>query len=84
MVTDAVKKEIESSQLVVSAQISQELAAYASKIIEEIFRIYMKNMVIYVNLTTSASTNIITSDLQQLYLKMKSDLQAQVVDLEFF
>ncbi|GKB77461.1 hypothetical protein Tco_0944356 [Tanacetum coccineum] len=39
------------------------------------------NTVINVHLTTSASTATTTSDLQQqLYLKMKSDLQAQVVD----
>ncbi|GJV16737.1 hypothetical protein Tco_1362060 [Tanacetum coccineum] len=41
------------------------------------------NTVLNVHPTTSASTATTTSDLQQqLYMKMKSDLQAQVVDPE--
>ncbi|GKA56518.1 hypothetical protein Tco_0755590 [Tanacetum coccineum] len=56
LVTDAVKKERESSQPVVSAQISQEFATHAPQIIEEIFRIYMHNMVLIVHPTTSTFT----------------------------
>nr|GEZ37547.1 hypothetical protein [Tanacetum cinerariifolium] len=58
LVTDAVKKEIESSQA--------------------------DNTVLNVHTTTITSTAT-TSDLQQqLYLKMKSDFQSQVVDPELW
>ncbi|GJZ04930.1 hypothetical protein Tco_0538205 [Tanacetum coccineum] len=46
MVTDAVNQERESSQAVVSALISQELATHAPKIIEELFRIHMQDTVL--------------------------------------
>ncbi|GJY84197.1 hypothetical protein Tco_0497573 [Tanacetum coccineum] len=83
-VVNAVKKERESSQDVVPALISQEFVTHAPKIIEELFRIYMQNTVLNVHPTTSTSTAT-TSDLQQqLYLKMKSDLQAQVADPELW
>ncbi|GJX53319.1 hypothetical protein Tco_0281688 [Tanacetum coccineum] len=53
-------------------------------IIEELFKIYMQNMVLNVHPTTSTSTAT-TSDLQQqLYLKMKSDFQSKVVDRELW
>ncbi|GKE07756.1 hypothetical protein Tco_1411307 [Tanacetum coccineum] len=55
-------------------------------IIEELFKIHMKNTIINVHPTTSASTATTTSDLQQqqLYLKMKTNHQAQVFDLELW
>ncbi|GJW98471.1 hypothetical protein Tco_0180279 [Tanacetum coccineum] len=52
-------------------------------IIEELFKIHMKNKVLNVHPTTSISTTKITADLKpQLYLKMKSDLHAQATDPE--
>ncbi|GKA79348.1 hypothetical protein Tco_0785944 [Tanacetum coccineum] len=52
-------------------------------IIEELFKIHMKNKVLNVHPTTSISTTKITVDLKpQLYLKMKSDLHAQATDPE--
>ncbi|GKB70611.1 hypothetical protein Tco_0932023 [Tanacetum coccineum] len=64
--------------------ISQEFAAHAPHIIEELFKNYMKNTDLNVHPTTSTFTTT-TSDLeQQLYLKMKSDLQSQVVDPELW
>ncbi|GKA21597.1 hypothetical protein Tco_0701586 [Tanacetum coccineum] len=80
MVTDVVNKERESSQVVIPALISHEFSLHAPKIIEELFRIHMPNAILNVHPTTSASTaTTTTSDLQkQLYLKMKSDHQAQV------
>ncbi|GKB06070.1 hypothetical protein Tco_0834303 [Tanacetum coccineum] len=78
---NVVKQNRESAQAVVPALISQEFVAHALKIIEEIFKIHMQNIVLQVHPTTSASTATTTSDLQhQVYLKMKSDLQAQVAD----
>ncbi|GKE17420.1 hypothetical protein Tco_1424997, partial [Tanacetum coccineum] len=82
IVANVMKKEREFSTTVVPALISQEFVTHAPKIIEEHFRIYMQNTVLNVHLTRSTSTTT-TSDLQQqLYLMMKSDLQAQVADLE--
>nr|GEX19435.1 hypothetical protein [Tanacetum cinerariifolium] len=79
-VANVVKKERDSSTTTVPALISQEFATH--KIIEELFRIYMKNTVLNVHPPTSTFTKT-TSDLQQqLYLRMKSNLQAQVDDLE--
>ncbi|GKD54205.1 hypothetical protein Tco_1287592, partial [Tanacetum coccineum] len=47
--------------------------------------IHMQNMILNVHPTTSASTTTTTSDLQQqLYLKTKSDLQAQVDNPELW
>ncbi|GKE28053.1 hypothetical protein Tco_1443437 [Tanacetum coccineum] len=84
IVANVIKKERESLQAVVPALISQEFVAHAPKIIEELFRIYMQNTVLNVHPTTSTSIPT-TYDLQhQLYLKMKSNLQAQVVDLELW
>nr|GEY64637.1 hypothetical protein [Tanacetum cinerariifolium] len=75
------ESERELSTAVVTTLISQEFAAHAPKIIEELFRIHMHNTVLNVHPTSSASTATITFDLQQqLYLKMKSDVQAQVAD----
>nr|GEU68048.1 hypothetical protein [Tanacetum cinerariifolium] len=63
----------------------QEFVAHALKIIKEIFKIHIQNMVVNVHSTTSASTATILFDLKYLlYLKMKMDLQAQVADLELW
>ncbi|GKD28547.1 hypothetical protein Tco_1239325 [Tanacetum coccineum] len=79
-----IDKEQESSQAIVPALISREFAVHAPKIIEELFWIYMQNIVLNVHPTTSTSIAT-TYDLQhQLYLKMKSNLQAQVVDPELW
>ncbi|GJY49076.1 hypothetical protein Tco_0439032 [Tanacetum coccineum] len=76
-VTDAFQAEV-------PALISKEFADQAPKIIEELFKIHMKNNIIQVHPTTSASTYTTTSaDLQQqLYLKTKSNLQDQANDPE--
>ncbi|GJZ17141.1 retrovirus-related pol polyprotein from transposon TNT 1-94 [Tanacetum coccineum] len=52
MVNDVVNQESKSLQAVVPALISQEFVAYAPKIIEELFRIYMQNTVLNVHITT--------------------------------
>ncbi|GJU45998.1 hypothetical protein Tco_1203264 [Tanacetum coccineum] len=44
LVTDVVNKERESTRATIPALISQEFAAYTSKIIEELFGIHMQNM----------------------------------------
>ncbi|GJS73870.1 retrovirus-related pol polyprotein from transposon TNT 1-94 [Tanacetum coccineum] len=56
----------------------------SKKIVEKLFKTYMKNTVLIVHPTISTSTATSTSvDLQhQLYLKMKVDLQTQVADPE--
>nr|GEU65335.1 hypothetical protein [Tanacetum cinerariifolium] len=79
MVNDVVKQDRESSQDVVPALISQEFATHAPRIIEEFSRIHMQNTVLNVHPTTSASTSTTaTFDRRhQLYLNMKTDLQAQ-------
>ncbi|GJZ61265.1 hypothetical protein Tco_0617402 [Tanacetum coccineum] len=54
-------------------------------IIEELFKLHMKNKVLNVHPTVSISTAKITVDLkQQLYLKMKTDLQAQAANPEIW
>nr|GFA69161.1 hypothetical protein [Tanacetum cinerariifolium] len=84
IVTDVVNKERLSSTNVVPTLISQEFVAHAPKIIEELFHIYMQNMVLNVRPTTNDSTAT-TSDLQQqIYLRMKSDIQSQVADPELW
>nr|GEY77856.1 hypothetical protein [Tanacetum cinerariifolium] len=83
-VADAIKKDKESSQAIVPILILQEFDAHAPKIIKELFRIHIQNTVLNVHPTTSTSTTT-TSDLQQqLYLKRKSNLQAQVADLDLW
>ncbi|GJZ58476.1 hypothetical protein Tco_0613970 [Tanacetum coccineum] len=86
VVADAVKKEREASKATIPALISKEFADHAPKLIEELFKIHMKNNVINVHLTTSTSTaTTTTADLQhQLYLKMKSNLHDQVLDPELW
>ncbi|GJZ04760.1 hypothetical protein Tco_0538035 [Tanacetum coccineum] len=80
LMVDAVKKEREQSKAEVLALISQEFAAHAPKITEELFKIHMKNTVFNVHPTSCASTASIPDLQQQLYLKMKYDLQSQVAD----
>ncbi|GJU64116.1 hypothetical protein Tco_1245951 [Tanacetum coccineum] len=83
MVNDAVKKDREIFAVVVSKLVSKEFATHAPKIIEELFMLHMKNKVLNVHPTVSISTAKTTAELkQQLYLKMKIDLQAQAADLE--
>ncbi|GJW38038.1 hypothetical protein Tco_0060958 [Tanacetum coccineum] len=66
----------------VPALISKEFDAQAPQIIEELFKKYVQNNVIQVHPTTTTSTETTSSaDLQQqLYLKMKSNLQDQAND----
>ncbi|GJZ14549.1 hypothetical protein Tco_0550226, partial [Tanacetum coccineum] len=83
VMADAIKKEREGSKANVPALISKEFDDHAPKIIEELFKIHMKNSVINVHPITSTSTTTTTADLQHtLYLKMKSSLQDQVDDHE--
>ncbi|GKD70671.1 hypothetical protein Tco_1324761 [Tanacetum coccineum] len=86
VVANVVKKEREASKATVTALIYKEFDDHVPKIIEELFKIYMKNNVINVHPTTSTSTAITaTVNLQhQLYLKMKTNLQDQVVDPELW
>ncbi|GJS00990.1 hypothetical protein Tco_0317498 [Tanacetum coccineum] len=52
IVVDAVKREREASQAVVHGPISQEFVVHAPKIIEELFKIHIKNTIINVHPTT--------------------------------
>ncbi|GKC48268.1 hypothetical protein Tco_1065990 [Tanacetum coccineum] len=70
--------------IVAKMSMRRKFVAHAPKIIEELFKIYIQITVLNVHPTTSTSTTT-TSDLQrQLYLKMKSGLQSQVVDPELY
>ncbi|GJU67704.1 hypothetical protein Tco_1253963 [Tanacetum coccineum] len=64
------------------ALISKEFDAQAPQILEELFKNYIQTNVIQVHPTTTTSTKTTSStDLQQqLYLKMKSNLQYQAND----
>ncbi|GJR61996.1 hypothetical protein Tco_1504158 [Tanacetum coccineum] len=73
LVADAVKKEREESKAAIHALISQEFIAHAPKIIEELLRIHMQNIVLNVHPTTNTSTASSSDLQQQLYLKMKYD-----------
>nr|GEY74155.1 putative reverse transcriptase domain-containing protein [Tanacetum cinerariifolium] len=85
MVNDAIKKDREILISNVPELISREFSTHTPKIIEELFKIHMKNTVLNVHPTINTSTATTTADLQQqLYLKMKSDLQAQVSDPELW
>ncbi|GJZ59155.1 hypothetical protein Tco_0614971 [Tanacetum coccineum] len=65
--------------------VSKEFAIDAPKIIEELFKLHMKNKVLNVHPTVSISTVKTTADLkQQLYLKMKTDLQSQAANPEMW
>ncbi|GJY65227.1 hypothetical protein Tco_0467465 [Tanacetum coccineum] len=77
MVNDAVKHDQDLSTDIVRELVSKEFATHAPKIIKELFKLHMKNKVLNVHPTISISTIKTTADLkQQLYLKMKTDLQA--------
>ncbi|GJW37009.1 hypothetical protein Tco_0059929 [Tanacetum coccineum] len=62
--------------------VSQEFHTHTPKIIEELFKSYVQSNVIQVHPTTTTSTETTSSaDLQQqLYLKIKSNLQDQAND----
>nr|GEZ33715.1 hypothetical protein [Tanacetum cinerariifolium] len=65
--------------------IAREFATHAPNILEELFKGYIKNKVLNFHPTTSIPTKKTTADLkQQLYLTMKSNLQAQAADLEMW
>ncbi|GKC61315.1 hypothetical protein Tco_1088913 [Tanacetum coccineum] len=77
MVNDAAKHDQDLSTDVIPELVSKEFATHALKIIEELFKLHMKNKVLNVHPTVSISNTKTTADLkQQLYLKMKTDLQA--------
>nr|GFA42448.1 hypothetical protein [Tanacetum cinerariifolium] len=84
VVADIVIQVRDAFQAEVHALISKEFVDHAPKIIEELIKIYMKNNIIQVHPTTIAFTSTTTSDnhQQQLYLKMKSNLQDQANDAE--
>nr|GEZ76250.1 hypothetical protein [Tanacetum cinerariifolium] len=79
---DTIIQERDAFHAKVPALISKSFADHAPNIIKDLFKNHMKNKVIQVHPTTSASTSTTTSaDLQQqLYLKMKSNLQDQAAD----
>nr|GEV47341.1 hypothetical protein [Tanacetum cinerariifolium] len=82
VVTDTVIQERDAFQSKVPALISKEFDAHAPKIIEERFEHYVQINVIQVHPTKTTSTDTTSSAnlQQQLYLKMKSNLQAQAND----
>ncbi|GKA36939.1 hypothetical protein Tco_0723504 [Tanacetum coccineum] len=81
MVNDTVNKDREIFAYVVPELVAKEFATRAPKILKEFFKRHMKNKVLHVHPITSIPTAKTTTDLkQQLYLKMKSDLQAQAAD----
>ncbi|GJX64612.1 hypothetical protein Tco_0298955 [Tanacetum coccineum] len=85
MVNDVVNKNREIFTDVVPKLLAKEFATHAPKILKELFKRHMKNKVLNVHPTTSIPTTKKTADLkQQLYLKMKSDLQAQDADPEMW
>nr|GEW33003.1 hypothetical protein [Tanacetum cinerariifolium] len=74
--------EEEGDEMEASDLVSQEFNAQEPKIIEELFKNYIKSNVVHVHPTTPTSTETTSSpDLQQqLYFKMKGSLQDQVND----
>nr|GEW53288.1 hypothetical protein [Tanacetum cinerariifolium] len=74
MVNDAIEKDREIFVDVVPELVSKEFATYAPKIIEELFKRYMKNKVLNVHPTFSIFTTTTIDLKKQLYLKMKIDL----------
>ncbi|GKE95467.1 hypothetical protein Tco_1580322, partial [Tanacetum coccineum] len=84
VVVDTIIQERDALQGEVPVLVSNEFADQAPRIIEELFKTYVSNNVIQIHPTTSTSTSTISSaDLQQqLYLKMKSNLQDQATDPE--
>ncbi|GJW49249.1 hypothetical protein Tco_0090600 [Tanacetum coccineum] len=79
---DTIIEERDAFQAEVPALISKEFNAQAPQILEELFKTYVQNNVIKVHPTTTTSTKTTSSTdpQQQLYLKMKSNLQYQAND----
>ncbi|GJX67673.1 hypothetical protein Tco_0303400 [Tanacetum coccineum] len=85
MVNDSVKKDREIFADVVPELVSKEFATHAPKIIEELSELHMMKKVLNVHPIASTLTTKTIVDLkQQLYLKMKIDLQAQAADLQMW
>ncbi|GKD47605.1 hypothetical protein Tco_1276581, partial [Tanacetum coccineum] len=84
IVDDGIEKDREIFADVVPELVSKEFATHAPNIIEELFKRHMKNKVLNVHYTVSILTTTTTADLKQLYLKMKTDLQAQAADPEMW
>nr|GEW36034.1 integrase, catalytic region, zinc finger, CCHC-type, peptidase aspartic, catalytic [Tanacetum cinerariifolium] len=82
VVADTVIQERYAFQSEVHALISKEFDAHAPKIIEELFKHYVQTNVIQVHPTRTTLTDTISLAAlqQQLYLKMKSNLQDQAND----
>ncbi|GJZ66085.1 hypothetical protein Tco_0622781 [Tanacetum coccineum] len=82
VVANTVIKDRDAFQSELPALISKEFDAHAPKIIEELFKHYVETNVIQVHPTITTSTDTTSSaDIQQqLYLKMKSNLQDQAND----
>ncbi|GJR63484.1 hypothetical protein Tco_1505646 [Tanacetum coccineum] len=81
-IAEAIFEDHDAFRSEVPDLISQEFNARAPNIIEELFKNYVQTNVIQVHPTTTTSTKTTSSaDLQQqLYLKMKSNLQDQAND----
>ncbi|GJR77517.1 hypothetical protein Tco_0089882 [Tanacetum coccineum] len=82
LVNAAIMRDREITPVSVPKLISQEFVTHAPRIIEELFKSHMQNIVfnMYPTIISSTATTT-TTDLQhQLYLKMKSNLQDQADD----
>ncbi|GJZ85509.1 hypothetical protein Tco_0650848 [Tanacetum coccineum] len=64
LVIDAVKQEIKSSRAAVSGLISQEFAKQVPKIIEELFKIHMRNTVL--NMQTDLHSQVVDPELRKI------------------
>ncbi|GJY22916.1 hypothetical protein Tco_0396574 [Tanacetum coccineum] len=84
VMADTIIQEHDALQAAVPALVSKEFVDQAPQIIEELFKSYVSNNVIQVHPTASTSTSTTSSVIlqQQLYLKMKSNLQDQAADPE--
>ncbi|GJY25266.1 hypothetical protein Tco_0399992 [Tanacetum coccineum] len=85
-VADTIIQERDALQAEVPALVLKEFSDQAPQIIEELFKSYVSNNVIQVHPTTNTSTSINSSVVlqQQLYLKMKFNLQDQAADSELW
>ncbi|GJS10510.1 retrovirus-related pol polyprotein from transposon TNT 1-94 [Tanacetum coccineum] len=86
VMADTIIQERDALQAEVPALVSKEFADQTQQIIKELFKSYVSNNVIQVHPTTNTSTSTNSSaDLQQqLYLKMRSNLQEQAADPELW
>nr|GEV15124.1 hypothetical protein [Tanacetum cinerariifolium] len=85
MVNDVIKKERESSQDVVPTLVSQKFGAYASKLIEELFKIHMQNMVLNVHPTTSieaCNPHSIIDEPFVCLISLNKKEEKKIIDLE--